>query len=61
MNFWLDGNVTGDGTIYVLAVEGGQPGFAPLANGKKLSAGKAYLQVDNASGAKINLIFDGES
>ena len=56
-----DGNVTGDGTIYVLAVEGGQPGFAPLANGKKLSAGKAYLQVDNASGAKINLIFDGES
>ena len=56
-----DGTVTGDGTIYVLAVEGGQPGFAPLANGKKLSAGKAYLQVDNASGAKINLIFDGES
>lgn len=56
-----DGNVTGDGTIYVLAVEGGQAGFAPLANGKKLSAGKAYLQVDNASGAKINLIFDGES
>ena len=56
-----DGNVTGDGTIFVLAVEGGQPGFAPLANGKKLSAGKAYLQVDNASGAKINLIFDGES
>ncbi len=56
-----DGNVTGDGTIYVLAVEGGQAGFAPLSNGKKLSAGKAYLQVDNASGAKINLIFDGES
>ena len=56
-----DDNVTGDGTIFVLAVEGGQPGFAPLANGKKLSAGKAYLQVDNASGAKINLIFDGES
>ena len=55
-----DGTVTGDGTIYVLAVQDGQAGFARLANGKKLSEGKAYLQVDNA-GAKINLIIDGES
>ena len=53
-----DGNVTGDGTIYVLAVEGGQAGFAPLANGKKLSEGKAYLKVENASGAKINFVID---
>ena len=53
-----DGNVTGDGTIFVLAVEGGQPGFAPLANGKTLSDGKAYLKVDNASGAKINFVID---
>ena len=53
-----DGTVTGDGTIFVLAVEGGQPGFAPLANGKKLSKGKAYLKVDNASGAKINFVID---
>lgn len=53
-----DGNVTGDGTIYVLAVEGGQPGFAPLANGKTLSDGKAYLKVENASGAKINFVID---
>ena len=53
-----DGNVTGDGTIYVLAVEGGQAGFAPLSNGKKLSEGKAYLKVDNASGAKINFVID---
>ena len=53
-----DGNVTGDGTIFVLAVEGGKPGFAPLANGKTLSDGKAYLKVDNASGAKINFVID---
>ena len=53
-----DGNVTGDGTIFVLAVEGGQPGFAPLSNGKTLSDGKAYLKVENASGAKINFVID---
>ena len=53
-----DGTVTGDGTIFVLAVEGGKPGFAPLANGKTLSDGKAYLKVDNASGAKINFVID---
>ena len=56
-----DGNVTGDGTIYVLAVEGGQAGFAPLSNGKTLSDGKAYLKVENASGAKINFVIDGEA
>ena len=56
-----DGNVTGDGTIYVLAVQDGQAGFAPLSNGKKLSEGKAYLKVENASGAKINFVTDGEA
>lgn len=56
-----DGNVTGDGSIYVLAVEGGQAGFAPLSNGKKLSDGKAYLKVENASGAKIAFVIDGEA
>ena len=56
-----DGTVTGDGTIYVLAVEDGQAGFAPLSNGKTLSDGKAYLKVENASGAKINFVIDGEA
>lgn len=55
-----DGTVTGDGTIYVLAVEEGQPGFARLSNGKKLSEGKAYLKVESA-GAKVNLVIDGEA
>ena len=56
-----DGTVTGDGTIYVLAVQGGQAGFAPLSNGKTLSDGKAYLKVENASGAKINFVIDGDA
>ena len=56
-----DGNVTGDGTIYVLAVQDGQAGFAPLKSGKTLSEGKAYLKVENASGAKINFVTDGEA
>jgi hypothetical protein len=56
-----DGTVTGDGTIYVLAVQGGQAGFAPLKSGKTLSEGKAYLKVENASGAKINFVIDGEA
>ena len=55
-----DGTVTGDGTIYVLAVQGGQAGFAPLKEGKTLSEGKAYLQAVNA-GAKINFVIDGEA
>ena len=60
-----DGTVTGDGTIYVLAVQedatGKVAGFAPLSNGKTLSDGKAYLKVENASGAKINFVIDGEA
>ena len=57
-----DGTVTGDGTIYVLAVQedatGKVAGFAPLKEGKTLSEGKAYLKVENASGAKINFVID---
>lgn len=55
-----DGTVTGDGTIYVLAVQGGQAGFAPLKSGKTLSEGKAYLKMENA-GAKIAFVIDGEA
>ena len=59
-----DGTVTGDGTIYVLAVQedatGKVAGFAPLKEGKTLSEGKAYLQAVNA-GAKINFVIDGEA
>ncbi|MEE3383502.1 MAG: hypothetical protein VZR36_00275 [Prevotella sp.] len=55
-----DGTVTGDGTIYVLAVQGGQAGFAPLKSGKTLSEGKAYLKMENA-GAKIAFAIDGEA
>ena len=55
-----DGTVTGDGTIYVLAVQGGQAGFAPLKSGKTLSEGKAYLKMENA-GAKITFVIDGEA
>lgn len=54
-----DGTVTGDGTIWVLAVQDGEAGFARLANGKKLSEGKAYLQVE-AAGAKLQFVVDGE-
>ena len=59
-----DGTVTGDGTIYVLAVQedatGKVAGFAPLKEGKTLSEGKAYLQAVNA-GAKINFVTDGDA
>ena len=54
-----DGTVTGDGTIWVLAVQDGEAGFARLATGKKLSEGKAYLQVE-AAGAKLQFVVDGE-
>jgi len=38
-----DGNVTGDGTIYVLAKGAKGVGFYKLASGDKVPAGKAYL------------------
>ena len=42
-----DGTVTGSsGNIYVLANKSGVVGFYKLASGKKVLAGKAYLQID---------------
>ena len=49
-----DGNVTGDGTIYVLNCVNDQVGFYKLKTGNKLAAGKAYLQAtDTAEGVKF--------
>jgi len=42
-----DGSVEGNGKIYVLNQVNGTVGFYPLNNGKKLSAGKAYLDMTN--------------
>ena len=42
-----DGNVEGNGKIYVLNQVNGAVGFYPLNNGKKLSAGKAYLDMSS--------------
>ncbi|MBQ3627923.1 MAG: hypothetical protein II947_02690, partial [Bacteroidaceae bacterium] len=42
-----DGSVEGNGKIYVLNVVNGVVGFYPLNNGKRLSAGKAYLDMTN--------------
>lgn len=42
-----DGSVEGNGKIYVLNKVNGAVGFYPLNNGKKLSAGKAYLDMNN--------------
>ena len=49
-----DGNVTGDGTIYVLNCVNDQVGFYKLKTGNKLAEGKAYLQAtDTAEGVKF--------
>ncbi len=40
-----DGNVEGDGTIYVLANKNNVLGFYKLTNGEKVPAGKAYLKI----------------
>ena len=40
-----DGNVEGDGTIYVLADKAKGVGFYKLASGDKVPAGKAYLEL----------------
>ena len=53
-----DGNVEGDGTIYVLANKGGKVGFYKLANGVTVPAGKGYLKVA-AAGAPDFIGFDG--
>ena len=52
-----DGTVTGDGSIYVLNNVGGKVGFYKLADGKKLEAGKAYLQI--AGSARGFIGFEG--
>ena len=54
-----DGNIEGDGTIYVLANKDKGPGFYKLANGISVPAGKAYLKV--AVGAPDFLGFGGET
>ena len=52
-----DGNVEGDGTIYVLANKGGKAGFYKLGDGVKVPAGKGYLKV--SAGAPDFIGFDG--
>lgn len=54
-----DGNVTGDGTIYVLADGKNGVGFYKLTNGEKVPAGKGYLVID--SNAPEFLGFGGDA
>ena len=54
-----DGNVTGDGTIFVLAKKEKGVGFYRLANGEKVPAGKGYLVID--SNAPEFLGFGGDA
>ena len=54
-----DDNVTGDGTIYVLADGKNGVGFYKLANGEKVPAGKGYLVID--SNAPEFLGFGGDA
>ena len=54
-----DGNVTGDGTIFVLAKKEKGVGFYKLANGEKVPAGKGYLVID--SNAPEFLGFGGDA
>lgn len=53
-----DGNVEGDGTIYVLAKKNDKVGFYKLENGEKVPAGKAYLTITGSSAPDF-LGFDG--
>ncbi len=54
--------VTGDGaTIYVLNKVGVNVGFYPLAEGKTLAAGKAYLQLNSAAKGYTFVWNDGET
>ena len=53
-------NVTSDGaTYYALAMKNGKVGFSLVAEGVVIPAGKAYLKVSEASGAKF-ISMDGE-
>ena len=53
-----DGNIEGDGTIYVLADKTNGVGFYKLATGDKVPAGKAYLTIGGAPAPDF-LGFDG--
>ena len=54
--------VTGDGaTIYVLNKVGDNVGFYPLASGKTLAAGKAYLQLTSGAKGYTFVWNDGET
>ena len=53
-----DGNVAGDGTIYVLANKAQGVGFYKLASGDKVPAGKAYLTIGGTPAPDF-LGFDG--
>ena len=64
-----DGSVTGNyvsagnvGDYYVLGMTGGQIGFAPLASGVVLAAGKAYIPATEFASAKefYPFVSDGE-
>lgn len=56
-----EGNVTGDGTVFVLNKVNDTLGFYPLKSGNTLAAGKCYLSIDRNAGAKfIGFAIDGE-
>ena len=53
--------VTGDGSIYVLNKVGENVGFYPLASGKTLAAGKAYLHLTSGAKGYTFVWNDGET
>ena len=55
-----DGNVTGDGTIYVLN-KNPEIGFYLLNEGKTLAEGKCYLQIEKNGAKFIGFHFEGEA
>ena len=55
-----DGNVTGDGTIYVLN-KNPEIGFYLLNQGKTLAEGKCYLQIEKNGAKFIGFHFEGEA
>lgn len=56
-----DGNVTGDGTIYVLAKKDNVVGFYQLKTGSKVPAGKAYLKITSSSSAPEFMPINGNT
>jgi hypothetical protein len=56
-----DGNVTGDGTIYVLADGKNGVGFYKLKNDETVPAGKGYLTITNNNDAPEFLGFGGDA